>query len=217
MKLYIFEGCPFCTRARMLVGLKGIECEVEYVLADDVETPTRMIGKKAVPILKKDDGSYLGESWAINAYLDGLVGEPVLDEVPKENFYENWYNQHHVPLGKLAYPRMLKAEFPEIRSEGAQTYLIEYMKKLLGQSVDEILAETDVLRKEVEPLLEELVPHLNLAVIDGGEVTMDDFTLYPMLRPLTLVKGLQLPEQLKAYLETVSKRTKVPLHYDVAV
>ena len=62
MKLYIYDHCPFCVRARMIFGLRGVAVEEVILQNDDEETPIRMIGAKQVPILQKDDGSFMGES-----------------------------------------------------------------------------------------------------------------------------------------------------------
>ncbi len=53
MKLYIYDHCPFCVKARMIFGLKNIPVELNVLQNDDEATPTRMIGQKMVPILQK--------------------------------------------------------------------------------------------------------------------------------------------------------------------
>ncbi|STF72102.1 glutaredoxin [Escherichia coli] len=53
MKLYIYDHCPYCLKARMIFGLKNIPVELHVLLNDDAETPTRMVGQKQVPILPK--------------------------------------------------------------------------------------------------------------------------------------------------------------------
>ena len=58
MKLYIYDHCPYCLKARMIFGLKNIPVELHVLLNDDAETPTRMVGQKQVPILQKDDSRY---------------------------------------------------------------------------------------------------------------------------------------------------------------
>ena len=50
MKLYIYDHCPYCLKARMIFGLKNIPVELHVLLNDDAETPTRMVGQKQVPI-----------------------------------------------------------------------------------------------------------------------------------------------------------------------
>ena len=53
MKLYIYDHCPYCLKARMIFGLNNIPVELHVLLNDDAETPTRMVGQKQVPILQK--------------------------------------------------------------------------------------------------------------------------------------------------------------------
>ena len=65
MKLHIYEHCPYCCRVLMIDGLKQLDIPVNVILENDVETPTRMIGRKMVPILEKDDGTFMGESMDI--------------------------------------------------------------------------------------------------------------------------------------------------------
>jgi glutaredoxin 2 len=65
MKLYIYEHCPFCARARMIFGLKGLPVDLQVIMEGDVETPIRLIGKKVVPILEKADGTFMSESLEI--------------------------------------------------------------------------------------------------------------------------------------------------------
>ena len=62
MKLYIYDHCPFCVRARMAAGLFGADVEEVVLANDDEATPIGMIGAKQVPILQKEDGSFMGES-----------------------------------------------------------------------------------------------------------------------------------------------------------
>ena len=52
MKLYIYEHCPFCLRTRMISGLKQLDMQYEVIMEGDAETPTRLVGKKVVPILQ---------------------------------------------------------------------------------------------------------------------------------------------------------------------
>ena len=62
MKLYVYDHCPFCAKARMIFGLKSLPLELNYLLENDADTPTRLVGKKTTPILQKADGSHMAES-----------------------------------------------------------------------------------------------------------------------------------------------------------
>ncbi|WP_291971236.1 glutathione S-transferase N-terminal domain-containing protein [Candidatus Symbiopectobacterium sp.] len=64
MKLFTYEHCLFCVRARMIFGLKKTPFELAIIMEGDVETPTLMVGRKVVPILQKEDGSFMPESTA---------------------------------------------------------------------------------------------------------------------------------------------------------
>ena len=53
MKLYVYDHCPFCVRARMIFGLKNLPVELVVLANDDEATPIGLVGKKVVPILSK--------------------------------------------------------------------------------------------------------------------------------------------------------------------
>ena len=55
MKLYVYDHCPFCVRARMIFGLKNLPVELVVLANDDEATPIGLVGKKVVPILVKED------------------------------------------------------------------------------------------------------------------------------------------------------------------
>jgi glutaredoxin 2 len=55
-KLYIYDHCPYCTRARMIFGLKNVEHELVFVANHDEHTPIGLVGVKMVPILQLADG-----------------------------------------------------------------------------------------------------------------------------------------------------------------
>ncbi|MCC9266155.1 glutaredoxin 2, partial [Bacillus velezensis] len=78
MKLYIYDHCPYCVKARMIFGLKNLPVELQILANDDAATPERLIGQKMVPILQKDDGSYMPESMDIVHYIDNYDRKPLL-------------------------------------------------------------------------------------------------------------------------------------------
>ncbi len=43
MKLYTYDHCPFCTRARMIFGLKNQPLDNHFLLNDDEATPISLI------------------------------------------------------------------------------------------------------------------------------------------------------------------------------
>src|SRR3989442_6888796 len=77
MRLYLFEHCSICFRVHMAAALKRLHLQETVVLEDDSDTMTRLVGKRVVPILVKDDGQLMLESIDMVGYIDGL-GDPVL-------------------------------------------------------------------------------------------------------------------------------------------
>lgn len=112
MKLYIYDHCPYCLKARMIFGLKNIPVELHVLLNDDAETPTRMVGQKQVPILQKDDSRYMPESMDIVHYVDKLDGKPLLTG-KRSPAIEEWLRKVNGYANKLLLPRFAKSAFDE--------------------------------------------------------------------------------------------------------
>ena len=70
MKLFLFEHCPFCMKAKMVAGIKKQSIEFIYMQNDDVDSRIEKVGANMVPILEKEDGSYMAESLDIAEFLD---------------------------------------------------------------------------------------------------------------------------------------------------
>ena len=77
MKLYTYDHCPYCVRARMIFGFKNIEFEHVILGNADEKTPIDMVGAKMLPILEKEDGSFMAESMDIIDYIDENYGEAI--------------------------------------------------------------------------------------------------------------------------------------------
>jgi glutathione S-transferase len=82
LKLYNYARAPNPRRVRIFAAEKGIELSLEEVdiLAGQSRTPEFLAKNSsgAVPVLERDDGSYLSESVAICRYMEGLQPEPNL-------------------------------------------------------------------------------------------------------------------------------------------
>jgi glutathione S-transferase len=84
MKLYDRAGAPNTARIRIVLALKGLEDEIEFVSVDLIAAEQKRddflaknpIGK--IPLLELDDGLILSECTAITEYLDNLDGKPLL-------------------------------------------------------------------------------------------------------------------------------------------
>ncbi|WP_049260719.1 glutaredoxin 2 [Neisseria bacilliformis] len=214
MKLYIYEHCPFCVRARMIFGLRGAAVQQIFLQNDDEATPIRMIGAKQLPILEKDDGTFMGESLDIVRHIDETAGKGRLKEAVRPEI-QAWLDKVGAYANKLIQPRDVLAGFPEFATPSAVAYFTERKQKLIGDFAENLeatgryLAQLDADLTELETLI--------AAPVSAEAVGMEDILLFPLLRNLTIVRGLVLPPKTAAYVEAVSAMSGVPLLTDKAV
>lgn len=216
MKLYIYEHCPFCARARMIFGLKHIPVEQHILLCDDSKSPTNMIGEKMVPILQKDDGSYMPESLDIVDYIDSNYGDkPILtgDRSAKIAKLITQINQYDY---RLECPRYIKMDLAEFATQSAIDDFTTSKAQKMGSFAD-CLAQTETLASFVANLLNELEPLIISPDACNGRLSLDDICLFPVLRNLTCVKNLMFPVKIKSYLQSMSEQSKVNLFFDKAI
>lgn len=205
MKLFTYEHCPFCVRARMIFGLKNIPFELAVIMEGDVETPTRMVGRKVVPILQKDDGSFMPESMDIVHYVDSLK-TPLVADQPIDNAIEAWCKATSGIVSKLAVPRFTEGEFAELATQPARQAFRQREEKAFGD-LSALLAETPALISDVEQKLAELE---TLLPVDGT-LSTTDFILFPILRSLTIVKGVHYGPRTSEYLCRVAAAAQINL------
>lgn len=205
MKLFIYEHCPFCVRARMIFGLKHVPFELDVIMEGDVETPTRMVGRKVVPILQKDDGSYMPESMDIVRLIDGLDSQHLLDN-PRHEAVENWTKDAWPMVTRLAVPRFTKGDFRELATPEARAAYTAREQKAFGD-LDTLLAETPARLADINGKLAELESIL----IPDAAISETDFILFPVLRSVSIVKGVQFGTKTSAYISRISSLSNVDM------
>ncbi len=188
MKLFIYDHCPYCLKARMIFGLKNIPVELHVLLNDDAETPTRMVGQKQVPILQKDDSRYMPESMDIVHYVDKLDGKPLLTG-KRSPAIEEWLRKVNGYANKLLLPRFAKSAFDEFSTPAARKYFVDKKEASAGNFAD-LLAHSDGLIKNISDDLRALDKLIVKPNAVNGELSEDDIQLFPLLRNLTLVAGI---------------------------
>ncbi len=215
MKLYIYDHCPFCVKARMIFGLKNLPVELNILLSDDEATPTKMIGQKMAPILQKDDSRYLPESMDIVHYVDKLDGKPLLTgkRNPK---VEEWLRKVNGYVNKLLIPRFAKSAFDEFSTPQARAWFVAKKEAAIG-NFDEHLAHSAGLVKNISDDLRALDKLIVKPNAVNGELSEDDIHLFPLLRNLTLVAGINWPSRVADYRDNMAKQTQVNLLSSMAI
>lgn len=213
MKLFIYDHCPYCVKARMIFGLKDLPVRLVTLLSDDESTPISMIGKKMAPILLKDDGSYMPESMDIVDYIDNLDNHPVL--VGKSNPAISEWLQHVCSYtNKLLLPRFATADFEEFATDSARAYFTNKKQAIMGDFAD-LLADSADLIIQLEEDLQTLAPLIHSSEAVNGTLSVDDIHLFPLLRSLSIVAGLVLPDNVEAYRDAMAQRCDIPLLLDM--
>lgn len=214
MKLYVYDHCPFCVKARTIFGLKATAFDLVVMLNDDEATPTRMIGKKMAPILEHD-GRYIAESMDIVAYVDGLSGSRVLTSASNPSLAQ-WNSQVTGPLYSLAIPRWATADFEEFSTPAARAYFTRNKEAMLGSFKDHMAASADYIAT-LNHHLWALEPMIQSPEAVNGELSEDDIHLFATLRSMSIVRGIVYPPAVQAYRLRMSERTGIDLHDHIAV
>ncbi len=202
MKLFIYEHCPFCARALMIRGLKQLTLPVEVIMEGDVQTPTRMVGRKVVPILQKDDGSYMPESMDIVHALDAATAPPVITAAPRPEV-EAWCRHAFKPAITLAVPRFTRGRFAELATPEARAAYTERETGGFGD-LQAIIDDTPARVAALQPLLEALE---GLVPAPGSAIGESDFQLFPILRSLSIVQSVHFGPKVQAYYTDLLTRT----------
>lgn len=211
--LYIYEHCPFCTKARMIFGLKDIPYERQILLNDDVEGPVRMVGRKVVPILE-EDGQFMAESMDIVAHIDA-IGKPVLTGKTRPEITA-WLHKAGKPLYHLFLPRAAAAPLPEFETTSARAGFIRRKEPSVGSFSALLEEKTDELT-QLNALLKELAPLIQTPEAVNGELSTDDIHLFAHLHSMSLIGGVVYPPEVEAYRQTMAELSRVGLFDGIAV
>ncbi|VEB97997.1 Glutaredoxin-2 [Cedecea lapagei] len=215
MQLYYYEHCPFCAKVRYFAGLKGIPLTLKIVMADDEETTTRLVGKKVVPVLIKDNGQALAESNDIIHYLDGLDGTPMLTAAPQAETGE-WITSLRLFLKYLTYPRFAKTPFAELSTPGARESYYQKETKAIG-NLEEKFAQSQTWIQALNAKLNELANLPCISANNTDSLSITDIELFVFLRNASIVKGSIWPQSIEQYLNVRAKRSQLPLYFDIAI
>ena len=213
--LYVYDHCPFCVRARMIFGLKRMPFKLDFLMNDDVVTPTRMTGKKVLPILELD-GEAMGESLDIVAKIDA-IGKPILQKATDREDISMWLKKNKDLMRKVTRPRDALALYPEFATRAARATWVQNHPLSEG-SFEEALESSEEFIQDLQLQLIDLSDMIyDEKSVNKGGLSYDDITLWPTLRRLTIVKGLEWPEKLKSYLLHMADVCDVPILEGMAI
>lgn len=215
MKLYLLDHCPFCARVRVILGLKDLPFELHYIQQDDSETPTKMTGNDLMPILEYAPQQYMVESLDIVKYLDEEIGESIL--LPEQDTrIANWINNSDDIFDRLTTPLYYQMDLPELASlEAREAYRAIHEPRV--DDFNQLHKEATSLMQEGHNALLKLETILDLDRVKRQTFALDDILLYPMLRHITAIKGIELPSKVAKYIEIMEKASKLPSYQSKAI
>jgi len=235
--LYVYDHCPFCVRARLALGLKGVEYECRFMANDDVDLPTALVGKKIAPIWDAGDGSApYAESLDIVRNIDadaknGPTG--MFKEMSDRTDLKAWQKSVQTPLRLLQRPRYVKSYLPEFATKASKSAFVKNHQLPPHEKPDwksdkftmdqrwalynddgndaALIAEVNQKLKDLEPLI-----CCKDCCTEGG-LSLDDIDLFSRLRSLTIVKGLVFPPKVRAYLDNFADKGDCQLYDAIAL
>ncbi len=215
MKLYIYDHCPFCVRARMAFGLTQTPVELITLANDDEATPIGLIGAKQVPILQKDDGSHMGESLDIVRHIAAQANTPINETIRPS--IQAWTDQVGEYYNQLLFPRSIQLGLPEFATPSAVVYFILKKEASVGTGIAQMLDKTPELLAQIHRDLHALASQIHSDTLNGSEISMEDIIIFPMLRNLSMVRGIQFPQVVQDYIANMAARSQINTYFDCAV
>jgi len=212
MKLFVYDHCPYCVKARMIFGLKNIPFELIFLLNDDEKTPISMINQKMLPILKTPSGQFMPESLDIIQHVDQNFPPPLLIEEEDKSLMEI-LDSVKTSYHSLVMPRWPECGMEEFKTTSAKRYFTNKKEKMIGD-FSVALEKTPIFKKKIENTLSLIVNTWNPIGpwYFGQKISWTDFHLFSFLRALSVVKGLTFPDNIQKYMNYCSEKSKVPLN-----
>ena len=137
--LYVYDHCPFCVRARLAFGLKGIKHDVRFMANDDVDLPTSLVGKKIAPIFDDGNSAPYAESLDIvrNVDADPAYGTPgAFRPLSDRTDLKAWQKSVQTLLRKLQRPRYVMVPLPEfMQKDGRDAFVANHAVTVHAQHV----------------------------------------------------------------------------------
>src|SRR5215471_3974809 len=194
----MFEHCSLCFRVRMIAALKRLHLQETIVLDDDSDTMVRLVGKRQIPILVKDDGTPMLESMDMVRHIDAR-GEPILTG-PERKQVAAWADRFAEKAAPLTWPRYPLLGLPEFATIAALDHYVVRKREAIGDLI-ELRAATRRYLDELAPELDELNRLIERPDAVSGTLSLDDVRVLPLLRSAAVAKALRFPARVRDYFE----------------
>ena len=205
------------------MGIKNIPFQIEYLSAGHF--PESLIPKlkaKTVPVLEVESSEaetpiIMQESLEIIEFLDRSIVQPLFKHYDVNSEVISIVKEISVLTAALCYPRMPFLGLPELQDSQAQCYFQQSREKRINMSFSDALRNTNEIVNACEPTLRTLVSEypFNELVNEVRDINIDDVAVFSELRNLTMIKELQLPKVLLAYIELVARKAEIKLFHPI--
>ncbi|MDP5031883.1 MAG: glutaredoxin 2 [Paraglaciecola sp.] len=213
MKLYQYHHCPYCVRADMVANYKNVQHEKVYLLNDDEQSCYDLVNAKMVPILQLDNGTAMGESLDIVAKLDE-VGDTSKVIAPKATGDEidAMFAAIKTSTRILTYPRTILIGLPEFATQSACDYFQAKKEKMIEMSFAQAMMMSEKHIEIVNQVLATL-PSFSISAV----LSMDDILTFPILRNLSMVKGVVFTANTLSYIQHIAALTRSETYFAKAI
>ncbi len=219
MTLYSYDHCPFCMRVRMIFAFHHLPYEHKILANDDEATPIGLIGQKMLPILIKPDGTAMGESLDIIDFVDAYAHQnhhtQPLDREVRQTV-SDWLSHISSYYNHLTMPRLVQIGLEEFLTQAAIDYFVHKKTKLIGDFAENIADSEQYINKINNDLIA-LEQWTNSANSLKAYPSLEDILVFPLLRSLSVVKGIDWPEKVKQYVLHMAGAIDMPLFFERAI
>lgn len=239
LKLHLYDHCPFCIRAELVLGWLGIPYErVVYNYGQGADPdkcggtgyeptsgPVALTGMKMLPVLEGEgipapEGMVgLPESLEICSYAAAALAPAgkIVAPATGRGDISDWLSRFGPVCGSLLKPRAIKVPVKDWADPRDAEYARWKYTTKAGFDYEAAEAATPKLLDEMAELLAELEPMIRgESTMNGWGFGMDDVLVLPNLRNLTCVKGVKWPAGVRAYLEESCARAGISLYDEYA-
>jgi len=208
----------------MIFGLKSIKHNLVFMSSDDWDTPEGLVGKKVAPILeiKHEDGKdeVMPESMDIVWRIDNdpKYGQPLLKGKPElREDLAQWMKDTRDLFRRALHTRHVMVPLPEFQFRSAREVFIQRHPLAEPSDYNENYYNSALVEEMNQKLLELDAMIFSPECCTDGGLSYDDIAVFGKLRSVTLIRGIKIPPKMKAYIESMSERTDIPLYYHMAL